>query len=84
MFWKRTNSNEQREQEAELAELGAFEQAIQSRVPYIQFTPEGVVTFVNDLFLDIVGYQREEVVGKHHSTLCFPEDVSTPVARREK
>ncbi|WP_429173816.1 PAS domain S-box protein [Aeromonas salmonicida] len=64
MFWKRTNSNEQREQEAELAELGAFEQAIQSRVPYIQFTPEGVVTFVNDLFLDIVGYQREEVVGK--------------------
>ncbi|ELI6431248.1 PAS domain S-box protein [Aeromonas salmonicida subsp. salmonicida] len=69
MFWKRKHSNEQREQEAALAELSAFEQAIQSRVPYIQFTPEGVVTFVNDLFLDIVGYQREEVVGKHHSAL---------------
>ncbi|WP_276560571.1 methyl-accepting chemotaxis protein [Aeromonas salmonicida] len=78
MFWKRKHSNEQREQEAALAELSAFEQAIQSRVPYIQFTPEGVVTFVNDLFLDIVGYQREEVVGTHHSALCFPEDVSTP------
>lgn len=43
MFWKRKNSNEQREKEAALAELGAFEQAIQSRVPYIQFTPEGMV-----------------------------------------
>ncbi|MFU1555277.1 hypothetical protein ACM3N8_16235 [Aeromonas sp. A04] len=34
MFWKRANDNEKREQEAALAELGAFEHAIQSRVPY--------------------------------------------------
>ena len=75
MFWKRANDNEKREQEAALAELGAFEHAIQSRVPYIQFTPEGVVTFVNDLFLAIMGYRRDEVLGQHHSALCFPEDV---------
>nr|WP_323938114.1 PAS domain-containing methyl-accepting chemotaxis protein [Aeromonas hydrophila] len=77
MFWNRTGRSEQSEQAAQIAELGAFEQAIQSRVPYIEFTPEGVVTFVNDRFLAIVGYAREEVIGKHHSALCFPEDVKT-------
>ncbi|AGM44562.1 PAS domain S-box protein [Aeromonas hydrophila] len=77
MFWNRTGKSEQSEQAAQIAELGAFEQAIQSRVPYIEFTPEGVVTFVNDRLLAIVGYAREEVIGKHHSALCFPEDVKT-------
>ncbi|EGX6957887.1 PAS domain S-box protein [Aeromonas hydrophila] len=80
MFWNRTGKSEQSEQSeqaAQIAELGAFEQAIQSRVPYIEFTPEGVVTFVNDRLLAIVGYAREEVIGKHHSALCFPEDVKT-------
>ncbi|HAT6344911.1 TPA: PAS domain S-box protein [Aeromonas hydrophila] len=77
MFWNRTGKSEQSEQAAQIAKLGAFEQAIQSRVPYIEFTPEEVVTFVNDRFLAIVGYAREEVIGKHHSALCFPEDVKT-------
>ena len=79
MFWNHKASKEASEQVAKMAELGAFEQAIQSQVPFILFTPAGMVTFVNDLFLKIVGFQREEVIGKHHSALCFPEDVKTPV-----
>ncbi len=77
MFWNHKASKEASEQVVKMAELGAFEQAIQSQVPFIQFTPAGTVTFVNDLFLKIVGFQREEVMGKHHSALCFPEDVKT-------
>ncbi|WP_310598127.1 methyl-accepting chemotaxis protein [Aeromonas aquatica] len=77
MFWKNTTSKEASEQAAKVVALSAFEQAIQSRVPFILFTPAGMVTFVNDLFLNIVGFQREEVIGKHHSALCFPEDVKT-------
>ncbi|MBL0511343.1 PAS domain-containing methyl-accepting chemotaxis protein [Aeromonas media] len=77
MFWNHKASKEASEQMVKMAELGAFEQAIQSQVPFIQFTPAGTVTFVNDLFLKIVGFQREEVIGKHHSALCFPEDVKT-------
>ncbi|MFM4826088.1 methyl-accepting chemotaxis protein [Aeromonas bivalvium] len=77
MFWKHTDSNEQREETARVAGLDAFEQAIQSQAPYIQFTPDGIVTFVNDRFLAIVGYGRDEVLGQHHSTLCFPDDVKT-------
>ncbi|MCK2084555.1 PAS domain S-box protein [Aeromonas sp. 3925] len=77
MFWNHKASKEASEQVVKMAELGAFEQAIQSQVPFIQFTPAGTVTFVNDLFLKIVGFQWEEVIGKHHSALCFPEDVKT-------
>ncbi|WP_017778822.1 methyl-accepting chemotaxis protein [Aeromonas dhakensis] len=77
MFWNRTGNHDKSEQAAKIAALGAFEQAIQSRLPYIEFTPEGVITFVNDRFLAIVGYGREEVIGKHHSSLCFPDDVNT-------
>ena len=77
MFWNQKTSKEVNEQVAKMAELSAFEQAIQSQVPFIQFTPAGVVTFANELFLKIVGFGREEVIGKHHSTLCFPEDVKT-------
>ena len=77
MFWNQKTSKEVNEQVAKMAELSAFEQAIQSLVPFIQFTPAGVVTFANELFLKIVGFGREEVIGKHHSTLCFPEDVKT-------
>lgn len=77
MFWNHKANKEASEQVVKMAELGAFEQAIQSQVPFIQFTPAGTVTFVNDLFLKIVGFQREEVIGKHHSALCFPEDVKT-------
>ncbi len=36
-----------------------------------------MVTFANALFLKIVGFERDEVIGKHHSTLCFPDDVNT-------
>ena len=77
MFWKHTDDQDRIEKTARMADLDAFSQAIQSQVPYIQFTPEGIVTFVNDMFLNIVGFNRDEVIGQHHSALCFPDDVKT-------
>ncbi|MBL0652433.1 PAS domain-containing methyl-accepting chemotaxis protein [Aeromonas caviae] len=77
MFWNQKASKEASEQAARVVELGAFEQAIQLQVPFVQFTPAGVVTFANALFLKIVGFERDEVIGKHHSTLCFSDDVNT-------
>ncbi len=35
MFWNQKTSKEASEQVARMVELGAFEQAIQSRVPFI-------------------------------------------------
>jgi len=47
--------------------------AISNAVPVIVFTPEGIVTEVNNLFLKGLGYTREEVIGKPHRMFCTPE-----------
>lgn len=44
--------------------------AINNSVATIYFTPEGVVTHANKLFLDVVGYTLEQLTGKHHRELC--------------
>ncbi|HEX5538770.1 MAG TPA: methyl-accepting chemotaxis protein, partial [Methylophilaceae bacterium] len=41
--------------------------AISKNQGVIEFTPEGKVTAVNDNFLKVVGYSRDETIGQHHS-----------------
>ena len=36
----------------------------------IAFELDGTVLDVNDAFLDVVGYSRHEVIGKHHRIFC--------------
>jgi methyl-accepting chemotaxis protein len=36
----------------------------------IQFTPDGTILTANDNFLAVMGYQLDEIVGKHHSLFC--------------
>lgn len=38
----------------------------------IEFDPNGRVKFANSKFLDVFGYDIEEVIGKHHSMFCEP------------
>lgn len=44
----------------------------------IEFTIEGQITWANDLFLQIVGYRSEELVGRHHRLLCLDGQADTP------
>jgi methyl-accepting chemotaxis protein len=43
----------------------------------IEFDLDGNILEANDLFLRAVGYDRSEVVGKHHSIFVPPEERST-------
>lgn len=36
----------------------------------IEFDNTGVITWANDVFLDIVGYKMIELIGEHHRILC--------------
>lgn len=45
--------------------------AIDGMQPVIEFNADGMVTDVNQHFLNSVGYTREELIGHHHRTLCF-------------
>lgn len=54
----------------ELAVLEIEVNAIRSNMAYISFTPDGMITDANKLFLETMGYDYQEVVGKHHRMFC--------------
>jgi methyl-accepting chemotaxis protein len=43
----------------------------------VEFAPDGTILRVNDIFLGLTGYPREEIVGGHHRTLCDPSMVAS-------
>ncbi|PCD00522.1 methyl-accepting chemotaxis protein [Halopseudomonas pelagia] len=46
--------------------------AVRLNMGWIEFSVRGEVLTANDLFLGIVGYQLEDIRGKHHRTFCDP------------
>lgn len=48
-------------------------QAIHRSQGVIEFDLEGNILEVNDNFLNVMGYTRDEVVGQHHRIFCKPE-----------
>lgn len=56
--------------------------AIDHAFAVIHFTPEGVITEVNDLFLAATGYARAELIGKHHRLFMPPAEVESPAYAR--
>lgn len=70
MFGLRKDNAKVEELERQLNESKSVLSAIYNHVAYIEFTPEGKILDANDLFLDTVGYKREEVIGKHHRIFC--------------
>jgi len=47
--------------------------AIRRSNAVIEFTPDGTILGANDLFLQTVGYEKEEIVGNHHSMFADPD-----------
>ncbi|WP_447777904.1 methyl-accepting chemotaxis protein [Aeromonas veronii] len=54
----------------QLAQAQAFIDAVKVGVATISFTPSGEILEVNPLFLSVVGYSEQEVIGKHHRIFC--------------
>lgn len=65
------------ELEAENTVLTGFSKATKNSVAYIEFTPEGEILDCNELFLSVVKYSLNEVVGKHHKIFCDPKYASS-------
>lgn len=43
----------------------------------LEFGADGTILDANEKFLGLLGYRREELVGRHHRTLCDPTYVET-------
>jgi len=61
--------------ENRVSELEADWQAIQRSVALAVMSGDGLFESVSDVFLDMLGYQEQQLIGKHHRVLCKPEDV---------
>lgn len=57
----------------ELKDALAIIAAIKGNVALIEFDAEGVILDANPLFLGVVGYRLDDVVGKNHSMFCSSE-----------
>lgn len=73
MFLTKKRKSEMVECQQRANRCEAIQDAITSAMATIEFTPDGVILEANDLFLGVIGYQRNEVVGKHHSLFCDRE-----------
>jgi methyl-accepting chemotaxis protein len=58
------------EAEAQIAAIGRS-QAV------IQFSPDGIIEEVNDRFVEVLGYSREQLLGRHHRMLMVPADAES-------
>lgn len=72
MFFKKKKI----EQEIDLNQ--DFIDSLYGSLAVIEFTPKGEILNASDLFLSCVGYQKQEIVGKHHSLFCSKKIVSSP------
>ncbi len=69
-MWFDKSKDKVHQLERALAEAQALEQALRQDSAMIEFAPDGTITNVNDLFLTMVGYRRDDVVGQHHRMFC--------------
>lgn len=47
-------------------------EAIKNCSAYITFKPDGTILDTNQTFLDFVGYEKSDIINKHHKIFCLP------------
>ncbi|WP_024604691.1 PAS domain-containing methyl-accepting chemotaxis protein [Pseudoalteromonas sp. TAE79] len=67
------------ELELQLIQKQSILSAINKHVAYIEFSPEGIILDANKLFLETIGYSKEQIVGEHHRVFCEPEYANSKV-----
>ncbi|WP_328189530.1 methyl-accepting chemotaxis protein [Marinobacter sp. OP 3.4] len=64
-------------QQVRIQDLESTIDAIEDSVACIHFKPDGTILRANALFLDVVGYELEEIQGRHHRIFCDPDHART-------
>lgn len=57
------------------AEFESVVHAISRALAVAEFDMKGNIINANENFLRLTGYEREELLGQHHSILCRPDDI---------
>lgn len=75
IFWKSKKHSQQTLEP--ISPVKAELDAIKCNTAFISFTPDGYVLDANQLFTNVVGYQLDEIVGKHHKIFCEKSEVDS-------
>ena len=57
-------------------------EAIRRTQAVIEFSLDGTIQNCNEIFLQVMGYRREEVIGKHHRLFIDPSTAASPSYRQ--
>jgi len=52
--------------------------SLKKTVACIEFRPDGTILTANPLFLSVMGYGLDEIVGQHHRIFCAPDLLASP------
>jgi methyl-accepting chemotaxis protein len=61
----------------EQAQSAAVFKALDASTARIEFAMDGTILDANALFLEAMGYERDEVVGRHHRMFCDPREAES-------
>jgi len=76
------NKKQLQEKQETINELQSILDSIHRCIATIEFDVKGNILDANDHFLAVAGYQKQEVVGKHHSAMCFDSYTKSPEYRQ--
>nr|WP_283173323.1 PAS domain-containing methyl-accepting chemotaxis protein [Parathalassolituus penaei] len=76
MFFTRHAASKQPNDAAQ-THLQSVVNALHQAMMVVEFTPDGVITNANPLFLQLMGYSLEQIRGQHHRMFCPPEVASS-------
>jgi len=51
--------------------------SLMKNIPWIEFNTQGIIQDVSELFLNVVGYKKQDVIGQHHRIFCSPELINS-------
>jgi methyl-accepting chemotaxis protein len=71
-------SSQRRREAEELQELREMTAALRRAQAVIEFELDGTIITANENFLAVVGYDLEEVQGRHHRIFMDPAEAATP------
>ena len=70
-----TNITELKDREA--ADISKVK-AIQQSMAVAEFNADGTIIAANTIFLDLMGFQRDEIIGQHHRIFVGKEEAASP------
>lgn len=81
-MFKFKRNNDSNRQHTELQVYKTQLMALKGHMASIEFAPDGTVTDANPLFLQLMGYPLERVLGQHHRMFCDEAYLRSPEYQR--